>query len=33
MKKLINNPLNVVREMLEGTVALDPGLKLWRQKT
>jgi ATP-dependent dihydroxyacetone kinase len=28
MKKLINSPLNVVREMLEGAVALDPGLKL-----
>ena len=25
MKKLINNPLNVVREMLEGVVALSPG--------
>ena len=28
MKKLINKPANVVREMLEGIVALDPGLAL-----
>ena len=28
MKKLINNPLNVVREMLEGAVLFDPGVAL-----
>jgi hypothetical protein len=28
MKKLINGPLNVVREMLEGAVCFDPDLAL-----
>src|SRR5947209_804013 len=28
MKKLINDPLNVVREMLEGLTSLAPGLAL-----
>ena len=28
MKKVINEPLNVVREMLEGAVCFDPDLAL-----
>ena len=28
MKKLINSPTTVVRELLEGLVSLDPGLAL-----
>ena len=33
MKKLINNPLHVVREMLEGAVALTPGQALLADET
>lgn len=33
MKKLINNPLSVVREMLEGAVALAPGQMLLADET
>ena len=33
MKKLVNNPLSVVREMLEGSVALAPGQALLSDET
>ena len=33
MKKLINDPLNVVREMLEGAVALAPGQVMLADET
>lgn len=33
MKKLINDPRNVVREMLEGLVDIEPGLALLEGET